>query len=146
MGAGGDHPGSHSYQWDMIMGGWARRTSACLDVGARDFGVFATGSYAWNGNIASLMPIAWSKGLPWDICPLRLGWRRLDLALGTSSTLWSGPNRPCSAAGGQLWLCSGPVLEITSLCTPPANSRGAHLEPSHTPPGKLAQWLPIPQH
>ena len=81
-----------------------RETGACLDVGARDSGIFATGSYTWNGNIASLFLIALSKHLLLDIWltpPLAPSWRRPspwgEMAMGASPTLWSGPSQPWSA-------------------------------------------------
>ena len=69
VGVGADHLGSSwaAHQQDMITGGMDRETDTCLDVVARNSGIFVTGSYSWNGNIASLILITQLKGLHWDI-------------------------------------------------------------------------------
>ena len=48
-------------------GGWGE-TGTCLEIGLRGSSVIVTWSYAWNGNITFLIPIALSMGLLLDVC------------------------------------------------------------------------------
>ena len=152
MGAGGDHPGSISamHQWDVIAGGWARETGACLDVGVRDSGVIVTFSYTWNRNAVFLFLITWLKGLlldVWPTPPQRPGWDWAheeewlvenlllhEVGLASPGLLWRPALAMCQASS---WHNS---FMHFSCCW-----HGSTLGTSHTSPSKLVQQFSISQ-
>ena len=83
----------------MITGNW-EETDACLEVEARDSGVFANGSDYQSGNVVPLIFIAWSRGLLWDIwppLPPEAWLKETGLIAGSIPYFVKWPSRPRSA-------------------------------------------------